>query len=315
MSESRELRFDVATALSVGQRDHQEDAVVTDFAYGTDSGFAVLADGMGGHAAGDVASKLVVTEVFSALKFGTEDPDTFSEQAAEILLDAARIANESVRMHMEGNPDTEGMGSTLLAPVIVNSQLYWISVGDSPLYLFREGRLYQLNDDHSLAPQIDLMAAQGLIEPEVARNHPDRNALTSVLFGEAIPQVDCPEEPFELEPGDILVMASDGLQFLSNSEISALLRARGRRSSADIVQTLLTALEKLEDPEQDNVSICIVKVGLKGEIMERRPPSRPIMLESEEVQPEGKGVSLAERLRIARRRFFQKPAAFALGGR
>ncbi len=69
MWRSPEPRFDVASAICQGGRDYQEDAIVTDFPFGADSGVVVLADGMGGHAAGDVASKIVVTEVFSELKF------------------------------------------------------------------------------------------------------------------------------------------------------------------------------------------------------------------------------------------------------
>ena len=75
MRQDSETRFDVTTALSVGARDHQEDAVVADFPMGSDMGFVVLSDGMGGHAAGDMASKIVMTEVFCELKFQSGAPE------------------------------------------------------------------------------------------------------------------------------------------------------------------------------------------------------------------------------------------------
>jgi PPM family protein phosphatase len=210
-----ETRFDVASAISQGQRPYQEDALVTDFSLGTDIGFAVLADGMGGHAAGDVASKIVVTEVFSELKLQSGDVVAFKTNLPEILRDAALAANDCMKVHIQSNAETAGMGATLLAPVFVGSRLYWISIGDSPLLLFRQGVLRQLNEDHSMAPQIDFMIRTGLLSEDAGRNHPDRSCLTSVLGGEDIPRIDCPAEPFELQEGDILIAASDGIQYLS----------------------------------------------------------------------------------------------------
>ena len=139
---SPKLHYDVATALTKGRRDYQEDALATDFPHGGELGFAVLSDGMGGHAAGDVASKIVVTEVFSELKFQSGDVDTLKSGMVEILKDAAMAANDCMRAHTRSHPDTTGMGATLVAPVILRDRLYWISVGDSPLFLMRDGTLY-----------------------------------------------------------------------------------------------------------------------------------------------------------------------------
>ena len=186
----RKLRYDVASVLNPGRRAQQEDALAADFPHGGDMSFAVLSDGMGGHAAGEIASKIVVTEVFSELKFQSSDPAAMEENMGEILRAAAVAANECVQAHTQSDPGTAGMGATLLAPIITKRGLWWISVGDSPLYLFRDGSLTQLNEDHSLAPQIDQMAEEGLIEVDVAQNHPDRNCLTSVLIGETIEKID-----------------------------------------------------------------------------------------------------------------------------
>jgi len=259
MPEVPEFRFDAASVLSLGQRDHQEDALATDFPIGANFGFAVLADGMGGHAAGDVASKIVVTEVFSELMFQSSDVEGMTADIGEVLRNAAYAANECVRAHTETNPDTDGMGSTLLAPVIDNGKLYWISIGDSPLLLFRGGRLTQLNEDHSMAPQIDLMVAAGALSEDDALNHPDRNALTSVLFGDEIEAIDCRDEPFLLEDGDVLIAASDGLQFLDDREIITILRHTLAKPAATIARALLDALQDLDDPAQDNISFTVIK--------------------------------------------------------
>lgn len=266
MHPTPEIRFDVASAISQGQRDYQEDAIVTDFPLGSEVGFAVLADGMGGHAAGDVASKIIVTEVFSELKLQSGDQNQFQSNLNDILKDAALAANECVNGHVYANPETAGMGATLLAPVFVRDSLSWISIGDSPLFLFRAGALKQLNEDHSMAPQIDLMVASGMLEAEAGANHPDRNCLTSVLLGDKIARIDCPKVPVALLNGDILIMASDGLQFLTNGQIENALVKNIDKSSQEISQVLLAALDQLADPDQDNISFSVIKIILDDHV-------------------------------------------------
>lgn len=261
MWRSHEPRYDVASGLSQGGRDYQEDALVADFPFGMDSGVAVLADGMGGHEAGDVASKLIVTEVFSDLKFSSADYADAEDQLPQILRNATIGANDAVRNYVKGRPDAQGMGATLVALVLVENRLFWMSVGDSPLYLLRGGALQQLNEDHSLAPQIDFMVEQGLLSPEAAKNHPDRNCLTSVIMGSKIARSDCRQEAFELNLGDVLVLSSDGLQYLGDEKIQKILHRYRRRKSAEIAGHLLEAIAALDDPDQDNVSFIVIKLN------------------------------------------------------
>jgi serine/threonine protein phosphatase PrpC len=121
-----------------------------------------------------------------------------------------------------------------------------------------------------MAPQIDYMVASGLLDAEQGKRHPDRNTLTSVLFGDEVPQIDCPATPLDLKAGDMLIVASDGLQFLSDAEISDVLRDYQSAPSAAIADRLLERVETLDDPEQDNVSFSVVK------ILERRPQVRSV---------------------------------------
>lgn len=268
MHETADISYDVTSILNRGCRDYQEDAIATDFSLGTEFGYAVLSDGMGGHAAGDVASKIVVTEVFSELKFQSSNVAKLAENMGPVLKSAAVSANECMAAHASTNPQTAGMGATLVAPVFIRDNLYWISIGDSPLYLLRNGALRQLNEDHSLGPHIDYMVRSGMMSEDVGRNHPDRSALTSVLIGETIERIDCPERPFQLRDGDILVASSDGLQFLSNAQITQVLRDNMAEDSAKIAESLLDELRDLDDPEQDNISFSVIKVNIlssKGE--------------------------------------------------
>lgn len=264
-----DLELDAASALSVGRRDYQEDAVAVDFPTGTKVGFAVVSDGMGGHAAGDVASKIVVTEVFSELKLRTGDAGALESDLPDILRGAVFSANECIRYHAETYPGTQGMGATLVAPIFVEDRLYWVSVGDSPLYLFRGGVLTRLNADHSMVPQIDYLVRSGLMNAADGLAHPDRHCLTSVLAGAPIPQLDCRSVPVQLQAGDIVLAASDGLLFLEDDRIAGHLQRGAHSASAEIGARILEDIAVLDDPDQDNVSLCIIKVGLAGKAATR----------------------------------------------
>ncbi|PWJ12499.1 PP2C family protein-serine/threonine phosphatase [Jannaschia seohaensis] len=277
MWRSPEPRYDVASAIAQGGRDYQEDAITTDFPFGMDSGVAVLADGMGGHAAGDVASKIVVTEVYSELKFQSANFADFERDIPAFMRKAAKGANSCVRDHVRANPGCQGMGATLVSVVLVENRMYWMSIGDSPLYLLRDGKLCQLNEDHSLAPQIDFMVEQGLISAEAAKNHPDRNCLTSVILGGKVARADCPMEPFELKLGDVVVVSSDGLQYLEEPKIRKILHKYRRRKAAEIAGYLLEALDELADPDQDNISFSVIKLNHMKPVV-RKIVAKPVGL-------------------------------------
>jgi len=255
-----EPRFDVASALDRGGRDYQEDSLVSDFAVGDDLGIVVLADGMGGHSAGDIASKTVVTEVFSELKFHSDLFFDHADHLPQLMQGAITNANDCIRDAITENPESRGMGSTVVAAVIAGTKMYWSSVGDSPLYHYRSGKLEQVNEDHSMAPQIDAMVAAGAIRPEDAKTHPDRNSLTSAVAGGKIARMDNRGLAVELKAGDIVIVSSDGLQFLEDKVITKIITRNRRKPSADIANALLQAVKGLNDPEQDNISFSVIKV-------------------------------------------------------
>lgn len=268
MPDCMRFHYDAATVLTMGRRERQEDAVEMHFPAGAVLGACVLADGMGGHAAGNVASATVVEEVLGEIRGHVADPDRLEREVGAILHSALDRANARVARLAAASPDLQGMGSTLVAPILVKNRLYWISVGDSPLYLMRGARMARLNKEHSLAGRMEGMVARGLLSREEADNHPDRDCLTSVLFGRAIPEIDCREAPLTLKDGDILIAASDGLQFLDDLRIAEVVYANRRATSAEIGRLLLQEIGALDDPDQDNVSIGIIKISAAEDAVE-----------------------------------------------
>lgn len=260
-TESKALFFDATSASIQGGRDYQQDALISNFPIGQLHGFAIVADGMGGHSSGEVASALAVSEVYSHLKMNAAEVETGSSTLPLILRESADFANQRLAAFSKHSEDEDGMGTTLLVAIINGHQLNWLSIGDSPLFLFRDNALRRLNKDHSMAPQIDAMILVGSMDPEKGRNHPDRNALTSVLAGDTIKKIDCPASSMTLLPGDILIVASDGLQSLSNARLANSLAQNTNKPSDEIASALLVGLEDLAVPDQDNASFVVLKVG------------------------------------------------------
>ncbi|TMV11498.1 serine/threonine-protein phosphatase [Arenibacterium halophilum] len=261
LAEGLSLRVEAATVIDQGRRDAQEDAVVADFGRDGTAGFAVLADGMGGHAAGDVASALVLHRVRDYLGTAFSGPDAPRADMAALLQLAMDEANADIADHAYCHPETQGMGATLLVPVIRDGALYWVSVGDSPLFLMREDRLYRLNRAHTLAARLDAMVRDGTMDAAAAQATPDRDALTSVLIGAPIPEVDLRATPFALCPGDIVLAASDGLEFLDDAQIATVLNRYRDAPSHQIAAQLMQAVHDLDDPDQDNTALCVIKVS------------------------------------------------------
>jgi serine/threonine protein phosphatase PrpC len=215
----------------------------------------VVGDGLGAHAGGSVASYIGVNTFVRAYH---EHGGTRRAR----LRAALDTANETLGFITSRMPQVSSpMGTTLLAALIDQQELRWVSVGDSPLFLFRDGELRRLNADHSLAPLLEERVRAGFMTEEEAAQHPDRHALQSALLGEPMELVDDPEETLSLRSGDIIVAASDGLLTLSHKALEELL-SFGRNTTADkIAEAVLFAIRRINYERQDNVTIGIVKVA------------------------------------------------------
>jgi protein phosphatase len=202
----------------------------------------LVADGAGGQASGELASRHAA---LGFLECFTRSTDT----TVPTLFAALQEGNRRLAAFMDGDPTARAtMATTLLAAVVDGLALHWISVGDSPLLLFRDGHLIRLNADHSMA------GSKG--DSIVARN-----VLRSALVGGRIPMIDWRREPCVLQENDILIGASDGLWTLSLEEIAVLLRRQAAQTAAEIAHSLLQRLTDKGKSNQDNATIAIVKAG------------------------------------------------------
>ena len=255
------LKFRHASRASQGGRNYQEDASATwpgtsalsPRTEPAEAGtlVAVLADGMGGHAAGDVASRIVCTQFLAAVAAST---GTVQFRLARGLVEA----NEAIFRKVEAEPGIAGMGATLVGLHFGPAGAQWISVGDSPLWLWRRGDLVRLNEDHSLAPLIDQLVADGKMSAEDAQNDPRRHYLRAAVTGEELELIDKPDAPLVLEAGDIVLVASDGLHTLEEEEIRRLISAWYRDGVEAIAEALLRAVGNVGDPHQDNTTVIVI---------------------------------------------------------
>ena len=168
-----------------------------------------------------------------------------------------KAANKAIADAIAENPELDSMGSTVVAAVVSSEGLNWISVGDSPLWLFRKGKLERLNADHSMAPVLADLAAKGSMTAEEAARDPRRHALRSAVMGDDIPLIDVSPQPVMVEKGDRLLLASDGLLTLSEQEIAAILQKTQDVPLKDSVAALIQAVEDAEHPHQDNTTILL----------------------------------------------------------
>jgi protein phosphatase len=116
-----------------------------------------------------------------------------------------------------------------------------------------------LNEDHSLAPALDQMAAEGRMTVEEARNDPRRHMLRSALTGETIELIDVSKKPLSLEPGDYVVLASDGIHTIDDAEISRVITAYAEDGPNAVAGALIRAVEQVKDPHQDNITVIVVR--------------------------------------------------------
>ena len=212
---------------------------------------AVVADGMGGHTRGDVASQLAVRGFIAGY--------SKSGPAADRLRASLDRANEAIADAIRDDSSLDGMGSTLVAAALTADGLEWVSVGDSPLYLYRAGRLKRLNEDHSMAPVI---AAMREVDPDAAAGMKVHD-LRSALIGRAIAKIDLSTIPEMLRPGDLVLLASDGVSTLDVNEMASIIGGCRNNGPAAIKDALLSAIQARADPAQDNVSVAVMEVPVQ----------------------------------------------------
>jgi serine/threonine protein phosphatase PrpC len=249
--------LEVVRLSDVGcHRDHNEDAVASDI----EIGLLVLADGMGGYKAGEVASEIAtltmlaeMKETMSGFDPGQTDPVTGMQAESLLLIDAAAKANASIFSVSESQPQCAGMGTTLVTALFTNNKVLVGHIGDSRLYRLRGERLEQLTEDHSLLQE---QLSSGLITPEQAKMSNNKNLVTRAVGID--PEVELELHEYDVETGDIYLLCSDGLtDLVEDDDIQATLIGLG--SNLQLAASQLVQMAN-DNGGKDNISVILAKV-------------------------------------------------------
>jgi protein phosphatase len=229
----------------VGQRreTNQDYMYTSETAVGNLPDLFLVADGMGGHAAGDFASRYTVESIVSFI--GNSD----ETEPVALLKDAIIYANSALIGEADADPAKAGMGTTIVAATVIDGTLYVANVGDSRLYIVNGRDITQITKDHSL---VEEMVSIGEMDREDARVHPDKNIITRAVgvFD------DIPVDVFELslKPDDLILMCTDGLtNMVEDEEIRRIIM--GQRDLVEMAQTLVARAN--ENGGKDNITVVI----------------------------------------------------------
>lgn len=251
-----EIEADGKTDVGMKRRVN-EDVFVLDPQHGV----FLVADGMGGHAAGEVASRVATEEILHALSNAVNDLDeTWPEHwdpalsaPANSAIDAVVAGHHRVTQEMRDDADLKGMGTTVVVAVHqrVDDKLVICHVGDSRAYRLRDGEFALLTNDHSWVHE---QVTAGFLTEEAARNHPLKNVVTQALGGSSEPRVDVLETG--LQDGDLYLLCSDGLNsMLTDDEIAGLLEPGGSLESS--CERLVEAANQRGG--NDNISVVLLR--------------------------------------------------------
>lgn len=232
-----------ATDIGKKRQLNQDFVYTSDEPVGNLPNVYIVADGMGGHNAGDYASKCTVETVVREIR------GCFEKSPIRILSKAIRVANDQIRQRAREDRSLYGMGTTVVAATCLGHYLQVANVGDSRLYIVNE-EVRQITTDHSL---VEEMVRVGGIDREAARNHPDKNIITRAVGALDTLEIDFFSE--ELKAGDIVLICSDGLtNMIEDNEIGAILKERG--SLEEKAGRLVAAAN--DNGGKDNIAVILI---------------------------------------------------------
>jgi serine/threonine protein phosphatase PrpC len=207
-----------------------------------------VADGMGGHAAGEVASKIAIDAV-SGLSNILQDDGIDSDSKEDLLLNVIKEIDSGIETKTKTHPDYAGMGTTLTTLFLNGSDVELLHIGDSRCYLIKSNKVEQLSHDDTVMQEL---LDQGRLSPDEVHNHPQRSLLTQVLMGNA--EIHPMLLVKEVKKGDRFLLCSDGLSsVIPDSEINKIIKSGG-----DLVTNLIDAVKAAGAP--DNVTIILSEV-------------------------------------------------------
>ncbi|GAB4416878.1 MAG: hypothetical protein Kow002_03020 [Anaerolineales bacterium] len=263
-------------------KNNEDRFAVTSFLLGDEENptpvlFAIVADGIGGHRAGEVAAELAVNHITQAIA------ESDAKNPRKILKNAIQTASQIIADHADSEEAKHGMGATCACVWITGDRLYTASVGDSRIYLLREGRIQQLTTDHTW---IQEAIEKNIITPEQARDHPNVHVIRRYLGSQEPPEVDFRlrlydsegdalaenNQGTQLRPNDTLLICSDGLTDLVwNDEIAEIIRSK---------KTLKSAAQALVDTANqrgghDNITVVLISAPKDLKALPKRKLSLP----------------------------------------
>ena len=205
----------------------------------------LVADGMGGHNAGDYASRYTIETIVDEISKSNDESPVF------VLEKAITRANSLIRQKSEEETELNGMGTTVVAATIEGNKLCVANVGDSRLYIINNREIRQITRDHSL---VEEMVRMGGLKREMARNHPDMNIITRAIG--ALDDVDVDFFEVRLNKGDTILMCSDGLSnMIEDEEIRMIMQ--GQRDIVEKAESLVKAANN--NGGKDNIAVVLVE--------------------------------------------------------
>lgn len=236
-------------------REHNEDAIASDLSIG----LLLLADGMGGYKAGEVASEVAVLMIAAELTEMMQHPLRYSPLSgklieAKMLIDAVKKTNATIYRISQNEPQCAGMGTTLVAAIFTSNQLVVGHIGDSRLYRLRGDILLQITEDHSFVQE---QINAGLISLEQAEKSTKKNLVTRALGVDEVVELEL--QTFDVQVGDVYLMCSDGLSdMVTDATIAQILMQTNNN--------MTLAADKLIDTANcngghDNISVIIAQVN------------------------------------------------------
>jgi len=249
------MRIIPGNAQHIGSRKEQQDdfgfSDIDDPTFVSHGGvLALLTDGMGGLSKGREASLIAKNSMLSQY-----EKKSIAESMPEALNRSLIAANSAVLEMARLNGMEGEVGTTLVAAAIKDKELYWVSVGDSRIYLWRDGKMTQLSMDHDFGLHLSREVMKGRISPKEAENHPERDALVSYLGLQELTEIDRNEEPFILEVGDRILLCSDGLyNGISLKDISQLISGHPQNAADALIEAVIAK----GTHNQDNVTVAIL---------------------------------------------------------
>lgn len=234
------------TDKGIKRRTNQDYVFATDEAVGNLPNLYIVADGMGGHKAGDFASKYTVNAFIDAVRNSRE------ENPISIIDEAVRIANISLIEKASENVEMKGMGTTLVVATIIGESIYIANVGDSRLYLI-DSDIHQITRDHSL---VEEMVNLGELDKKSARTHEKKNIITRAVGAD----LELVADYFEIEysKDDIILMCSDGLSnMIEDEDIRDIINQR--KSLEDTAHKLIDTAN--DNGGKDNIAVVLVGTG------------------------------------------------------